>query len=294
MAAKGAETPAGLPRDELESLLALAQSESIDPFEFSAYISIAVLTERDAPERRLLTPGVGAGSPETVFSILRNTTVAVDPAAEPVSPFLAALLKTRFAPFAGRAEGGRFVQVATLTDPLAPGARVRCFHYDATGPGAEGADEVAVIEANLDDMTPEILARAVQVLLENGALDCTVAQVGMKKGRPGFRVEAIARLEDRTKIEELLLLHTSTFGVRTTRAERRILERRTEYFESSYGRLRVKLGYWRGKCVRAVPEYEDAAALSERHGVPLIRLYTDVAAEIARESTYRPAPFAKE
>ncbi|MBN2352321.1 MAG: DUF111 family protein [Spirochaetales bacterium] len=290
---KTAETPEGVNRDELTALFALAGAASIDPFEFSAYISISMLAGRDAPERRLLVPVVGADSPEAVFSILQNTAVVINPQAEIISPFLAASIRTRFSPFARRAEGGRFLKALTWTDPLAPGSLARAFFYDEAGSETD-EDVVAVIEANLDDMTPEILARAVQVLMENGALDCAVDEIGMKKGRIGFKLEVMARPEDRTKMEELLLLHTSTFGVRTTLAERRVLKRKTEYFESSYGRLRVKRGYFHGKCVRAVPEYEDVAAISEQSGVPLIRLYADVAAEIARESTYRQGPSAKE
>jgi hypothetical protein len=271
--------PAG---NEISAILALAGPEPIDLFEFSAYISLSVLLAQGETMRRLLKPGVGADSPEKVFSILQNTAMTITPEAKAISPFLAAFLMTRFAPFADRAGGGGFAKAVSFADPAEPEAIVRVFFYE--DPGAS-ADEVAVIEANLDDMTPEILSQAMQLTLENGALDYTVTPVGMKKGRPGFRVEVLARLEDREKIEELLLLHTSTFGVRTTLAERRILERSTEYFQSSYGRLRVKRGFYRGKLVRTVPEYEDLAAIGAQRGIPLIRLYADVMAEIARKSS---------
>lgn len=276
------DTPDGLNRDSLAALMTLAGAASIDPFEFSAYISILYLSGPGKAAWRLLTPGIGSDSPESTFSILRDTAVNVSPEAKSITPFLAAVLKYDFSPFAGRAGGGRLVETLTQSDPLDSRSNVRAFYYEDAG-GEH--DEVAVIEANLDDMSPEILARAMQVMVENGALDFTVAPVGMKKGRSGFRVEVIVRPVDREKIEELLLLHTSTFGVRATRAERRVLERTTEYFESSFGRLRVKRGFYRGNCIKVVPEYEDLAEISAKRGIPLIRLYTDVIAEITRESS---------
>jgi hypothetical protein len=265
-----------------KNLLAITPVNSIDPFEFSAYISIAVLLGRGTATPRLLVPGIGAGSPESVFSIISNTAVTISPAAPAISPFLAAVLKVLFVPFAEHAHSGAFIKMVSVKDPLAPRSTARVFYFEDED---AGTGMVAVIEANLDDMSPEILSRAMRLLLEKGALDYTVVPVIMKKGRPGFTVSVLARPEDRERMEELLLLHTSTFGVRTTIAERRILERTTEYFESSYGRLRIKKGFYRGTCIRSVPEYEDLAALSDERGIPLIRLYTAVTAEIARQST---------
>jgi hypothetical protein len=265
-----------------KSLFTLVPVKSIDPFEFSAYISIAVLLGRGTTFPRLFVPGIGAGSPESVFSIITNTAVTISPTAPAISTFLAVVLKVLFTPFAERAVAGAFIKMVSVNDPLAPRLTARAFYFED---GGAGDVTVAVIEANLDDMSPEILSRAMRLILESGALDYTVVPVVMKKGRPGYTVSVLARPEDRERLEELLLLHTSTFGVRTTIAERRILERTTEYFESSFGRVRIKKGYYRGTCIRSVPEYEDLAALSDEHGIPLIRLYTAVTAEIARQST---------
>jgi pyridinium-3,5-bisthiocarboxylic acid mononucleotide nickel chelatase len=131
--------------------------------------------------------------------------------------------------------------------------------------GADEALMVAVIEANLDDLSPQVLAYTTERLLEFGALDVTLQPVVMKKGRPGHLLCVIARVEDREAVAQLIFAETSTLGLRITTAERRVLARTFSEVETQYGKVRMKVsseGYY-------APEYEDCRRLAIESGVAL-------------------------
>jgi len=165
--------------------------------------------------------------------------------------------------------------------PLPP-MRVACVGYGAGGrdlPGqanllrviigesaaAGEAVTVAVIEANIDDSSPEVLGYAMERLLEAGALDVTLAPLIMKKNRPGTRLSVIARPEDQETLARLVLEETSTLGVRVYAAERRLQARHTVEVETRYGKVRMKVsqdGHY-------APEFEDCRRLALASGAPL-------------------------
>jgi uncharacterized protein (TIGR00299 family) protein len=131
--------------------------------------------------------------------------------------------------------------------------------------GAEEALSVSVIEANIDDMNPQILAYATERLLESGALDVTVQPLMMKKGRPGNLLRVIAKPEDREAVAQLIFAETSTLGLRFYAAERRVQARTWTDVETPFGKVRVKVsseGYY-------APEYEDCRKLALESGVAL-------------------------
>ena len=180
--------------------------------------------------------------------------------------------------------------------PLPP-MRVACVGYGAGGrdlPGqanllrviigesaaAGEAVTVAVIEANIDDSSPEVLGYAMERLLEAGALDVTLAPLIMKKNRPGTRLSVIARPEDQETLARLVLEETSTLGVRVYAAERRLQARHTVEVETRYGKVRMKVsqdGHY-------APEFEDCRRLALASGAPL----RDVIAEA--NFAYRKSP----
>jgi pyridinium-3,5-bisthiocarboxylic acid mononucleotide nickel chelatase len=124
---------------------------------------------------------------------------------------------------------------------------------------------VSVIEANIDDLNPQILAYATERLMEFGALDVTLQPIFMKKGRPGSLLRVIARTQDREAIAQLIFSETSTFGLRLYTAERRVQARRFTEVETQYGKVRVKIsneGFY-------APEYEDCRKLAKASGVAL-------------------------
>jgi hypothetical protein len=131
--------------------------------------------------------------------------------------------------------------------------------------GAAEAASVAVIEANIDDSTPEVLGFAMERLLERGALDVTLQPVVMKKGRPGVLLRVIARPEDREALASTVLAETSTLGVRFYAAERRLEKRDLVEVETPHGKVRVKVS----AAGAFAPEYEDCRKLALQAGVPL-------------------------
>jgi uncharacterized protein (TIGR00299 family) protein len=130
---------------------------------------------------------------------------------------------------------------------------------------ADEALAVCVLEANIDDLNPQVLAYATERLLDIGALDVTISPVLMKKGRPGNLLTVIARMEDREALAQVIFAETSTFGLRLYPAERRVQARSFTEVETQYGSVRVKVsaeGYY-------APEYEDCRKLAAATGVAL-------------------------
>ena len=124
---------------------------------------------------------------------------------------------------------------------------------------------VSIIEANIDDSSPQVLGYALERLMEAGALDASLSPLQMKKNRPGSLLRVIARPEDQERLAQILLAETSTLGVRIHAAERRVAERSTVEVETPFGKVRVKVSA-RGSFA---PEYEDCRAIAARTGMPL-------------------------
>jgi uncharacterized protein (TIGR00299 family) protein len=124
---------------------------------------------------------------------------------------------------------------------------------------------VSVIEANIDDSSPQVLGYALDRLMEAGALDVSLSPIQMKKNRPGSLLRVIARPEDQERLAQIVFAETSTLGLRIHAAERRVEERRMVEIETAWGKVRGKVS---GNDAFA-PEYDDCRALAERHHVPL-------------------------
>jgi uncharacterized protein (TIGR00299 family) protein len=130
--------------------------------------------------------------------------------------------------------------------------------------GASEATTVAVIEANIDDSSPQVLGYAVECLLEAGALDATLEPLEMKKGRPGALLRVIATPEQRQAVADIIFRETSTIGVRIYMAERIVQSRRWVEVETPHGKVRIKVSER-----SFAPEYEDCRALARATGVAL-------------------------
>lgn len=130
---------------------------------------------------------------------------------------------------------------------------------------ADEALAVCVLEANIDDLNPQVLAYTTERLLECGALDVTISPIVMKKGRPGNLLSVISKVEDREALAQIIFAETSTFGLRLYPAERRVQARSFTEVETQYGTIRVKVsaeGYY-------APEYEDCRKIAAATGVAL-------------------------
>jgi hypothetical protein len=130
-------------------------------------------------------------------------------------------------------------------------------------------DQVVVLECALDDATPQVLAHAMELALENGALDVMAAPVTMKKGRLGTLLTVLCRPQDEGALEQLLFRETTTLGIRRREEERVILDRTFVTVETEYGKIRVKIASSTGEVLNAMPEYEDCRRAAREHDVAL-------------------------
>jgi uncharacterized protein (TIGR00299 family) protein len=138
--------------------------------------------------------------------------------------------------------------------------------------------DLMVLEANLDDLTPELVADAVQALLAAGALDVWTTPVTMKKGRSGVVLSALVEPDSEPRLRGVFFEATSTFGVRSHRVARSELERRTVGVDLPDGSVRVKVGLLGGRVVSATPEHDDVAAVAQRAGRPVRHVYEEAVA----------------
>ena len=141
--------------------------------------------------------------------------------------------------------------------------------------GASGADDLVLLEANVDDASGEILGASVETLLGAGGLDAWLEPILMKKGRGAYKVCALVRRTDHEKLARLLMRETGTLGVRRLIVGRATADRRIVEVELPYGRCRVKVGSLDGEDFVVAPEHLDASRLAKETGLPLPRVYSD-------------------
>jgi hypothetical protein len=135
--------------------------------------------------------------------------------------------------------------------------------------------EITVIEANLDDMNPQIYGYVQEKALAAGALDVFTTPVQMKKNRPGTLLTVLCRPADAQGLMSLIFAETTTFGVRSHTAQRRVLPRESVKVKTKFGDVRVKLSRVNGRVLHAAPEYEDCRKLAEEKNVPLQRVISE-------------------
>jgi len=133
---------------------------------------------------------------------------------------------------------------------------------------APEATLVSVIEANIDDSSPQILGYALEKLMDAGALDASLSPLQMKKNRPGTLLRVIAKPEDQERLAQVILAETSTLGLRIHAAERRVETRTVVEIETPYGPVRGKVSAQGA----FAPEYDDCRAIALRTGTPLTRV----------------------
>ena len=129
-------------------------------------------------------------------------------------------------------------------------------------------EQITKLECNLDDMTGEEIGFALEQLFKAGARDAWTQAVGMKKSRPGVLLSVVCLPEDADGLAAVMMKYTSTLGIRRQDLSRYTLLRGIETVGTPYGEVRVKRASGMG-VERAKPEYDDLAALAEKHGVPL-------------------------
>jgi len=153
---------------------------------------------------------------------------------------------------------------------------VRILIGEATEETVAGFDEeIAVIEANLDDMNPQIYGYFLEKALAAGALDVYTTPVQMKKNRPGTLLTVLCKPQDTNTLMSLIFAETTTFGARTYRAQRRTLPREFLKVATAFGDVRIKISRANGRILHVAPEYDDCRKLAVEKSVPLQRVISE-------------------
>ena len=138
---------------------------------------------------------------------------------------------------------------------------------------AADADQVCVLETNLDNLSGELIGYCTTRLWELGVLDVFTTAIQMKKNRPGVTLTVLCRPADAAAVEAVLFRETSTLGVRRWTAARTVLRREPHTVSTPWGPVEGKLGWHADQQPRFAPEFESCRQIAEARGVPLHEVY---------------------
>jgi pyridinium-3,5-bisthiocarboxylic acid mononucleotide nickel chelatase len=208
------------------------------------------------------------------LKLLRDAPVySSGPQVELVTPTGAAIVKTlntRFALFPAMTIEKTGYGAGTREFPDHPNLlRITIGEAESAAHLSTSNDRITVLEANLDDLSPQVLAYAMERLLAEGALDVFSVPLKMKKSRPGALLTVLAKIEDANRLTKTIFAETTTLGVRRREEQRQTLARRWENVNTTWGPVRIKIASMNGTISNYAPEYEDCRALAEAHHVPL-------------------------
>ena len=128
---------------------------------------------------------------------------------------------------------------------------------------------VVVIEADIDDMNPQIFGVLMEQLLAEGALDVFYTPIQMKKNRPGTLLTVIAAPDARQRLTSTIFRETTTIGVRYREMTRECLDRESITVDTRFGTVRFKIARRNGEVLNASPEFDDCARVARERHVPL-------------------------
>lgn len=157
----------------------------------------------------------------------------------------------------------------------------------SAGAGGFATDTVTVLECAVDDASAQVLAHALEMAMEQGALDVMATPATMKKGRLGTLLTVLCRPEDAEAMAGLLFKETTTLGMRRREEQRMVLDREVRVVETVYGQIRVKLAGANGVRYNAMPEYEDCRRAAREHGVALRQVMEAALRALAEDAPVR-------
>ena len=131
------------------------------------------------------------------------------------------------------------------------------------------SENISVLEANLDDLNPQVFGYVMDRLLDEGALDVFGVPVQMKKNRPGMLLTVLCKPEDANRLTQMIFTESTTLGVRRRDEMRHALTRRWESVHTQWGEVRIKIASMNGTVTNYAPEYEDCRRIASEHHVPL-------------------------
>lgn len=135
--------------------------------------------------------------------------------------------------------------------------------------GNETGETVTVLEANLDDLNPQIFGYVLDRLFDEGALDAFAAPIQMKKNRPGTLLTVLCAAQRADRLTEIIFQETTTLGVRRREEARQCLARQWEIVHTEWGDVRIKVARMNGSITNYAPEYEDCRKIASERRVPL-------------------------
>jgi len=193
--------------------------------------------------------------------------------AELVTPTGAAIIKTlctRFATFpAMKVEKSGYGAGTRDFSGHANVVRLTVGEADIEFSAKVSQETITALEANLDDLNPQVFGYVMDRLLEEGALDAFGVPVQMKKNRPGTLLTVLCRPEDASKLTQLLFTETTTLGVRRREEMRQALARKWVTVDTRWGQVRMKVASMNGTVTNYAPEYEDCRRIAADNHVPL-------------------------
>ncbi len=151
--------------------------------------------------------------------------------------------------------------------------------------GARWDAPLAVIEANVDDMNPQLYGYFVEQALQAGALDVFSAPVQMKKNRPGQLLTILCEPAETERLVELVFRETTTIGVRISEARKRALEREVVPVATPLGEIRMKVSRLNGHILNAAPEYDDCRRIAAERGVPLKQVLAEAMFQFRKQAS---------
>ncbi len=215
-------------------------------------------------------------APATMALLAGVPVVGVETPGELVTPTGAAIVVTAAAAF------GELPAMTIRTTGTGSGTRE---HHDrpnvvrvtigesVDAPGQRG--EVVLLQANVDDLVPELVPDVLEACVAAGAIDAWTAPIQMKKARPGVLLSVLGRPQDESALAETLLRHSSTLGVRVQRLERYELDRAIREVQVGGHPVRVKIGLLGGQVVNVAPEHDDCAAVATATGRPVKQIWAE-------------------
>jgi len=141
-----------------------------------------------------------------------------------------------------------------------------------------GDTTVVLLQANVDDLVPELVPDVLEACTAAGAIDAWTVPIHMKKGRPGVMLSVLGRPANERQLAETLLAHSSTLGVRVQRLERYELDRAIREVDIGGHSVRVKIGLLEGRVVNVAPEHDDCAAVAAVTGRPVKQIWAEALA----------------
>lgn len=145
-------------------------------------------------------------------------------------------------------------------------------------------EDVFEIQTNIDDMSSELIGDFMTGIFSEGALDAWAEPIFMKKSRPAYKISILSKETDFDRILNKIFENTSTFGVRYSKKNRRILDRKYEEIKFRDSVIRIKIGSLNGNIIKGIPEFEDCKKAAEKYGISVTNAYNAALCEYLKKS----------